>query len=192
MLSLCFKSDWRPIHFVHRHIVFVIPQPTYNEKTGVVGSPAPGRCLEMLVTSWPPTPFRLFLKEESLSPVYTWRLFSQPASFSCVQQNMSTNCVLGDEMKSPPLWNLDSSRRERQETKCIMSDSEKNNEKKKKNRVRGDSNCFYIFIGCISAISFPRNASRLPLLLSLPPLLRCRWFRSHCCLDFSIWVQFPL
>lgn len=49
---------------------------------------------------------------------------------------MSTSYVLGDEMKSPPLWNLDSSRRERQETKCIMSDSEKNNGKKEQGKGR--------------------------------------------------------
>ena len=37
--------------------------------------------------------------------------------------------MLGDDIKSPPLWNLDSSRRESEETKCIMTGNEKYTEK---------------------------------------------------------------
>ena len=106
----------------HRHMVFVISQSTYNEKTGVVCSPEPERCSEMLVTSWPQSACSW---KKKVSAPHIWRLSAQPGSLSCFQYNMSISSVLGDDIKSPPLWSLDPSRRESGETRCIMTGSEK-------------------------------------------------------------------
>jgi len=76
---------------------------------------------------------------------------------------MSISSVLGDDIKSPPSGSLDSSRRESEETKCIMTGSEKKTEKKERTEkgeiVSAFSNLYWVHFGNF----FPQKCPRTPL-----------------------------
>ena len=78
--------------------------------------------------------------------------------------------MLGGDIKSPPLWNLDSSRRESEETKCIMTGSEKYTEKK--TTEKGEiASAFFNLDWVHFSNFFPQKCPQTPL--TLISLTRC-------------------